>query len=139
MSINYQKLGDCISASRLNLTVCLFTSQGALSTSKRYLKHNPPPPPQQLALGRRVNMDAIYHSERPAIRDRCRQLNKTDPKTCQKDQPEKQLANLLIGSGQWAFGDTHTSHIFLLILTGVTRCFLHPAGEETLSVFNRKT
>ena len=66
MSINYNELGDGASAdtSGRNLTVCLFTSQGALSTSKRYLKHTPP---QQLALGRRVNMDAIHHSKRALL------------------------------------------------------------------------
>ena len=67
MSINYNELGDGASAdtSGRNLTVCLFTSRRALSTSKRYLKYNPPP--QQLALGRRVNMDAIHHSKRALL------------------------------------------------------------------------
>ena len=93
MSINYNELGDGASAdtSGWNLTVCLFTSRGALSTSKRYLKHTPPP---TISFRKKSKYGCnLSLQESPAIRDRCRQLNKTDTKTCHKDQPR---SNFLI-------------------------------------------
>lgn len=117
MSINYCELGASLlqDTSRLNLKVCLFTSQGALSTSKRYLKHKPPTISfrKKSKYGRNLSLpESCFQSE-------CRQLNKTDPKTHQKDQPRSNwlICWSAVDRRAPGLGDTQTIHSCLYAIS----------------------